>query len=181
MKSSTRTAIESNVQKLLATVDLDKPPIDLVKIARSLGVPIRREVLPKEVSGFLYRQDGESLIVVNSKQPPKRQRFTIAHEIGHLMLDHKRDEIHVDKAFLIKFRSDHPSSADDLEEIQANAFAAALLMPKSMLQRDLKRYHNGESMDDGALMALAERYDVSIQAFLIRLNTIDLPITLSDS
>lgn len=181
MKPSIRSAIEAKAQKILTSLGIDKPSVDLTRVARSLGVPIRHDVLPKEVSGFLYRQGDDALIVVNGKQPETRQRFTIAHEIGHLILDHKRDEIHVDKNFLIKFRSDHPSNAGDLEEIHANAFAAALLMPHSMMQKELKRYESGEAMDDSVLTALTEKFEVSMQALLIRLNTLGHTVTLAES
>lgn len=117
------------------------------------------------------------MIVVNSKHSPGRQRFTTAHEIGHFVLGHYENQIYVDKTYRVQFRSDarevpHP------EEVQANTFAAAMLMPKAMLREDLQRRARGYQIEDDVIDTLMERYKVSERALLIRLNTIGLGLTL---
>src|SRR3954470_4270018 len=74
-------------------------------------------------------KQGRYIIGINSSHPETRKRFTIAHEMGHLVL-HQLDQVHVDKQFLVKLRDDISSQAIDPHEIEANAFAAALLMPE---------------------------------------------------
>jgi len=177
MKAATRSAIDARVRRLLQEMQIVNPPIDVDAIAKSLGVPIFREPLRDGISGLLYREAGKAAIFVNRQTALSRQRFTIAHELGHYLLDHKSDDIHVDKDFRLMFRSDKAKGDSQPAETQANLFAATLLMPKEMLESDLRRF--GGSIDDGDILRLADRYGVSIQAFLIRLNSIDAAIRLS--
>ena len=176
MRRSVRKDIDARIAEVLAENKITGPPVDLEKIARRLRVPIYIQPLPKEISGFLHRDGSKALIAVNSKQPKTRQRFTIAHELGHLILDHKRDQVHVDKTFTIKFRINAPVA--DPEETQANFFAAALLMPEIMLKKELRNFRRDGVLDDGILTELTERYAVSMQALIIRLNTLGYTLML---
>ena len=177
MKRATKAMIDEKVRTLLRDTK-STVPVDLERIAVHLGILIRREVLEGDISGFLFRQGEHAAIVVNRRQPKTRQRFTIAHEIGHYCLDHKRDEIHVDRALGLKFRRGTPHGSDP-EEIQANAFAAALLMPKDSLSEDLLSFGPNGVIDDTAIHTLSVKYGVSIQALLIQLATIDLALTVA--
>jgi Zn-dependent peptidase ImmA (M78 family) len=178
MTRLSRRAIASHVSKLLDDCHIEQPPIDLGRVARHLGLKITYRELPKTISGFLHRRSsGGAMIVVNSKHLSGRQRFTIAHEIGHFVLGHYENEIYVDKTYKVQFRSDahevsHP------EEAQANTFAAALLMPKEMLAKDVRQRAHGHQIEDDVIDALMQRYRVSERALLIRLNTIGLGLTL---
>jgi len=176
MKRATRKAIEARSKKLLEDLRITKPPINLDAIADYLDVPIIREALASDISGFLYTEANRSAIIVNKTQRHHRQRFTIAHELGHLLLSHKRDQIHVDKGYVLNFRSDSVGEGSQSDEVQANAFAAMLLMPTEMLKADLNRLPR--PFDDTDIERLAEYYDVSIQAFLIRLNGLGKELTL---
>ena len=87
------------------------------------------------------------------------------------MLLHKGIEVHVDRAYRVNLRNDISSSAVDREEIEANRFAAKLLMPEDMLIADLK----GQEIDfedERRLEKLARRYSVSIQALTFRLTNL---------
>jgi Zn-dependent peptidase ImmA (M78 family) len=172
MKRSTQKEIDSRIAELLTQSDIAGPPIDLDRIAQRLEVPIYSKPLPKEISGFLHRDGSDALIAVNSKHPKTRQPFTIAHELGHLILNHKPDQVHVDKAFSIRFRANAFNA--DPEETKQISLPQALLMPESMLKNDLKPFRQGV-LDDGVLPELIERYGVSMQALIIRLNTLDTP------
>jgi Zn-dependent peptidase ImmA (M78 family) len=104
------------------------------------------------------------VIGVEISQSAERQRFTIAHEIGHLVL-HDLGEVHVDK---VNFRSSLSSTAENVEEVEANAFAAALLMPRALVMADLQgQVVNIE--DDRQIDWLSKRYGVSNQAMTYRL------------
>jgi Zn-dependent peptidase ImmA (M78 family) len=177
VKRTIRKAIDERIASLLAHNKITEPPIDVELIARRLKVPIYAKPLPKDISGFLHRDGANAIIAVNSKHVRSRRRFTIAHELGHLILDHKPDQVHVDKMFSIRFRANALNA--DPEETQANFFAAALLMPESMLRRDLEAFDHDGMLNDGVLTLLVERYSVSMQALIIRLNTLghtlDLP------
>src|SRR5207245_482886 len=99
---------------------------------------------------------------------PNRQRFTIAHEIGHLLL-HRGATFHVDEKSPIGFRNDRSSMATDEKEIEANQFAAELLMPRNFLDRDLGGLVE-EIEAEEAVDRLARKYQVSVQAMTVRLS-----------
>ncbi len=160
--------IRRRVEELL--VGLDTPPVDVFAIARGLGAEIRALDLESDVSGILYRDGGRKVIVVNAAHSKVRQRFTVSHEIGHLML-HKGDAVHVDEGFRINLRDPRAATAEDVEEIEANAFAANLLMPADWLKADL----GGETLDlqdEVEIDRLAGRYGVSSQAIIFRLTSL---------
>lgn len=178
MTRLTKRAIASYVNRLLYACDIEGPPVDVERIARHLSLTIAHEALPKTISGFLQRQpSGRATIVVNSNHLMGRQRFTIAHEIGHFVLGHYENEIYVDKTYRVQFRSDAPEVSHP-EEVQANTFAAALLMPKAMLREDVRQRAHGNNIEDDVIDTLMKRYGVSERALLIRLNTIGLGLTL---
>ena len=119
---------------------------------------------------------GEWAILVNADHAKARQRFTIAHELGHLLL-HGYTTAHADRAF--KFRDARSSEGSALEEIQANQFAAELLMPRELLLKAVRARpldHAADAADDDAfdawLASLARRFDVSKQAMAIRISSV---------
>jgi Zn-dependent peptidase ImmA (M78 family) len=159
--------IDSIVEELLAKCKIKGPAVAVDKIAKGEGATIVFTHFNNEVSGLLLRQGSEKTIAVEKEQPDARQRFTIAHELAHLML-HEGKELRVDKKFRVNLRSPESSTAEDVEEIEANAFAAGLLMPESFLKVDL-----GEVIldleDAEQVNRLAKRYKVSTQAMTLRL------------
>lgn len=119
---------------------------------------------------MLFREGSRAIIGVNSLHPKSRQRFTIAHELGHLEL-HETGEIHIDHRFLARRRDGVSSLAIDQDEIEANNFAAELLMPKFMLENDLAKLQV-DYEDEELPRWLADRYKVSLQAMAIRLSNL---------
>jgi Zn-dependent peptidase ImmA (M78 family) len=77
------------------------------------------ERLDSTITGLLLREGGAKLIAVNSAHHPRRQRFTIAHELGHPQM-HDGAYI-VDSTVRINRRDDLSSMATDSQEIEANA------------------------------------------------------------
>ena len=162
-----RFKIQKVVNELLDKFGFAGPPVPVRRLARCCGARIFQEGQEGDLSGFLYRKGKEIVIGVNTDQAPVRQRFTIAHELGHLLL-HDLDDLHVDHGFMVRLRSDVSSLGLDNDEMEANRFAAELLMPTRFLKEDLE----GTRMDltaDEMLRALAKRYGVSAQALAIRL------------
>ncbi|MCC2102681.1 MAG: ImmA/IrrE family metallo-endopeptidase [Hyphomicrobiales bacterium] len=155
-----------------ALQDLTQPPVDVMAVAARLGAEVRPFDLSADVSGILYREGDRRVIVVNQHHSVARQRFTIAHEIGHLAL-HKGEAVHVDEKFPIYFRDGRSTTAENVLEIEANAFAANLLMPADWLRADLDSMRIDFS-DDEALVRLADRYQVSTQAMALRLASLAL-------
>jgi Zn-dependent peptidase ImmA (M78 family) len=157
--------IQREVDSLLSKYGVIQPPIDIVRLAESEGAAISYERLEDELSGFLVPGQTNFAIGVNEWNPRTRQRFTIAHELGHHRL-HDFDDVHIDLAF--KLRSSISSKAVDIEEIEANTFAAWLLIPERMLLSDI-RSSGIDLEDDEQLRKLAVRYDVSQQSMSFRL------------
>ena len=89
---------------------------------------------------------------------PNRQRFSIAHELGHYILDH--NPVYSDA------EPEEISTPTSINEREANAFAAELLMPEEWVREDWKELKNSSQM--------AIRYIVSDQSMWIRLEDIRL-------
>ena len=176
MPLSTRRSeyIRNSVGKLLHLANVTNPPVPVERIARLRNAEIRYVSFDGDISGMLAREGNGFLIGVNTLHPKTRQRFTIAHEIGHLELNHLgqygEHEILIDRHFKVMLRDEKSSQASDPMEIEANAYAAELLMPTSMLivEREL-RSSGVDYEDDELIHNLAIRYKVSRQAMTFRL------------
>jgi len=168
--------IQKSVEGILQLAAVTKPPIPVERIAQIRNVEIRFVSFEGEISGLLAREGGHIIIGVNATHPRNRQRFTIAHELGHLELDHLdsgANEIHVDRHFKVMLRDERSSDALDPMEIQANAYAAELLMPASMLSSERELRSHGVDLEDDLLIRnLAQRYRVSTQAMTFRLSNL---------
>jgi Zn-dependent peptidase ImmA (M78 family) len=165
-----RKHIRSITAKLLASHRIHSAPIAVEMIAGDLGVEIQREPADDDLSGFLYRNRKRktAIIGVNANHHPNRQHFTIAHELGHFLL-HDFDDVHVDRRFKVWLRDEESGRGIDLEEKEANLFAAELLMPAIFLKEDVKEIGVVDLDDERALAKLARRYEVSTQAMTFRL------------
>jgi Zn-dependent peptidase ImmA (M78 family) len=157
-------------QQLLARLGIQSLPIPVEKIAKALGALVRFSPFDSELSGMVYIKDGVPIIGVNSMHHPNRQRFTIAHELGHLELHRQMitSSVHVDKNFPALMRDPKSSTGTEQIEIEANQFAAELLMPRALVDLAL-----GEKQfdidDDGPIEALAKKCRVSKQALEYRI------------
>ncbi len=171
---------EKRAKKLLEDHNIVKPPVPVDQIARRLGVILSFEPFDGEddISGILYRDGDTKIIGINSAHPDTRQRFSIAHELGHFVL-HKKD-LFVDKVVRVNFRDETSSQAVDIEEIAANAFAAELLMPREFIRTEMKRLLKKKSVieKDGLIEPLSRIFKVSPQAMEYRF--INLGILISE-
>ncbi len=166
---------ESVAQQLLQKTNLARIPVPVEDIAQALGVELLYRPLDSDTSGMLFREPSRTIIGVNSTHPATRQRFTIAHEIAHLQL-HKGRPLIVDSFIHVNRRDTKSSLATDAEEIQANAFAAELLMPAALLRQEVTRSLNARAMpsQDQLVQNLASRFQVSPQAMAYRLINLGL-------
>ena len=162
-----RKRVEQTVRELLGANQVSHPPIPVDRIAKRQGLMLRAEPLESTLSGFLYRAGDRAVVGTNSLQPQVRQRFTVAHELGHFML-HELEELHVDRQVHFKLRSKLSSQGTDDDEIEANLFAAEILMPRDMIANDVRRLGAIDVIDD-KITSLAQRYRVSVQAMTLRL------------
>jgi Zn-dependent peptidase ImmA (M78 family) len=139
--------------------------LDIEGLIRLYPIEIRKEPLPQEISGKLWKQEEQWIISVNSTHPAARRRYTLAHEFGHYCLHRNNRPAFEDIAF---FRKEANVSTIEYE---ANLFASELLMPERFVRAAI-------SEDVLTLKALAERFDVSLLAMRRRL--IDLGYNLID-
>ena len=155
---------EDQAQQLLEELGIDVVPVPVERIPGMLGAELRYSPLDEELSGMAYVKDGVPIIGVNSLHHPNRQRFTIAHEIAHVRMhrDFITNSVHVDKTYPISvLRRDKLSAAGtEYLEIQANKFAAALLVPRKKLEQFLSE-RQIDIDDEGALDACARKFRVS--------------------
>jgi Zn-dependent peptidase ImmA (M78 family) len=153
----------------------ERLPIDVRWIAKTLGMTVvERPQLSKSgygtISGLLLRREGSTICIINKDHPPTRRRYSIAHEIGHFML-HPPEEAYIDVAA----RSDKSSDGTDPREIEANAFAAVLLMPEHLLRQRVPRPLDISFEDDAdAIRQLAKAFHVSTTAMTYRLLNLGL-------
>lgn len=158
--------------EILRILEIHEVPIPVERIASDLGAIVRHVPLDEELSGIIYIKNERKIIGVNALHHIHRQRFTIAHEIGHLILHSDRIErqVHVDKRFPVIFHRDAQSTQGiDRIEIEANQFAAALLMPEDIIRRVVGKQHE---IDDNPIETLARRLRVSRQALEFRIGSL---------
>jgi Zn-dependent peptidase ImmA (M78 family) len=158
---------EKRAADLLERIGISRPPVPVEKIAASLGAHVAYEAFDGEVSGMLYREDGgRALIGVNSTHVSTRQRFTLAHEIAHLVM-HKGDPVFIDRLVRVNWRDGRPGP----KEIEANAFAAELLMPRTLMNREIDRVlaRSRQIAPEQLIAKLAETFRVSQEAMGYRL------------
>lgn len=118
-----------------------KIPVILNEIVKELGIPVKAEQL--ECDGLSRMdQNGLCFIMYKPSVPVTRQRFTVAHEIGHIVLEH------------LHLGSDTSQSLGSTQEKEADAFAGELLIPSS----DLKKFTKDK---DKTIEDIVERYQVS--------------------
>ena len=146
------------------TGDDIRVPVDPFDIATSMGVRVYEKVLGEKQDGYLdLDRYGHPVIYVNESHPRTRQRFTCAHEIGHLV-DARNQGIAVGTWH----RGELAASGTDDDEIYANRFAAALLMPKPAL---LKQVDRGLTTAE-----LASRFRVSKKSMQWRLENLGVQV-----
>jgi Zn-dependent peptidase ImmA (M78 family) len=156
--------IQREVDSLLAKHNVTRLPVAIDEIAQGEGAEISYERLEGDLCGFFVSGKTNVVIGVNKWHHPNRQRFTIAHELGHSVL-HDIDDVHVDKEF--KYRSPISAKVIDIEEIEANTFAAWILIPERMLLSDISNV-GIDLQDDERVRELAKKYAVSQQSMSFR-------------
>jgi Zn-dependent peptidase ImmA (M78 family) len=169
MRFRPRSQIEAQAASVLERTGALRVPVPVVKVARLLNLRVEAAALGDGISGILVVTGGRGIIGYNRDHAPVRQRFTVAHEIGHFCLHQSEGHLFIDKAYAAVYRRDRSSSSGaDQQEIQANQFAGALLMPEALVLQEFQSL-DFDLGDEGALDRLAGRFEVSSQAMSIRL------------
>jgi len=174
-------AIERKAFNVLRKADALCAPVELAKVAATLNVQLHEAPVEDNVSGVLLVEGDQRHVLVNKTHSSNRQRFSIAHELGHLVLHHKQgDRLHIDTNYRLYQRVGTPgsdayqepgSSTTPQQEREANQFASALLMPAELL---VAAAEERDFWDEVDVAALASLFHVSEQAMAIRLQQLDI-------
>lgn len=124
------------------------------------GIDVVVQDLGEGFDGLAVASEEARLVIANVTSLPARQRFTIAHELGHLLASDDQ-QIHSDEDIF------GAESKRGESEVRANAFAAAFLMPADVLTA-------AGVLDEDAFCALATRLSVSPSALAYRLANLRL-------
>jgi len=149
---------------------LTEPPINVYKALSDTEIRIRMTSLNTISGAFIpaaaHRCAG---VLINASQPPDRQRFSAAHELGHCVLGHAGSGTEEIVSPL--------GRRFGAREVEADSFASELLMPVNLLTKEISHLPVSGSL--GALVySLADRFLVSFQAMIYRLANVSA-ITLS--
>lgn len=136
-------------RNILKALKIEEPPINIRAVIqylsknRGITIDLLAYNLPEKVSGAHAKRGDKHIITYNRNHHPNRQRFTVAHELGHLLLEHVELQNNEED-----FVSRKP------EETAANKFAAELLVPLEFLKGDFEKGVKDVKM-------LANKYQVS--------------------
>lgn len=143
------------------SAEFSSPPIPVLEIAERNGVDVVFADfgnLKDKVAGFCDFK--EQKLFVNDADPFSRQMFTMAHELGHWMLHRSIFEADPER-YPVLPRFHEPDMNDPLE-MEANSFAANLLVPERLLK----------PVRSAPVSALASTFGVSISMMEVRLKNV---------
>lgn len=135
--------------------------------ARAFGVDVAVAELPPGVDGFTWQADGFRLVLLSPTDVWTRQRFTLAHELGHIMAEDAQDPV-------VEGRI-RPGRDRALTEMRANAFASSLLMPEPQVRDRARQAVDGDDgLSQESFARMVVDFKVSPSAFAARLRQLDL-------
>jgi Zn-dependent peptidase ImmA (M78 family)/DNA-binding XRE family transcriptional regulator len=152
--------------ELLEKAKVGAPPINVEDLCRKCGVLVLARSFPEALSGLVFAYQDGAVIGINSSHPDTRQRFTMAHELGHYILRHHERSRGHEERFHLDLIDGTPPGFDWRAERAANDFAADLLMPRRFMAAAFR-----ESQDP---VKLAAKFDVSQVTMGIRLQELGL-------
>lgn len=138
--------------------------LDVLDMVNKLGgVVYERGYIGVNGNSMIIKDDGSFDIYVSAMDSEDRQRFTIAHELGHYFIHYLQDTSGTPKTQY--YRTSYAQGGR--EEYEANIFAASLLMPEQKFKQHFK-------LRDGDLSAVARDFGVSIAAAGVRARSLEL-------
>jgi Zn-dependent peptidase ImmA (M78 family) len=160
--------IEKKAKELLIAYGLYKVPVDIFSLVKKIGIDIRTaEFTNDNIAGTILKKNKDLKIIVNKNDFAERQRFTIAHELGHYLLhfENKPNSIYVEM---------HRSEVKNIEETEANYFASALLMDEDLIKREFKKVIKMRFPEATTIAVMANLFKVSLTAMTYRLGNLGL-------
>jgi len=145
-------------------------PVQVEYLVAALGLKLEWKELDEDTSGMIESEGNSFKITVNSTHSYSRQRFTIAHELGHYMMHRNLigDGLCDDRMYRSKNCKIQNPNVGHEQERSANRFAANLLMPDELVKKQKNNVPAGEEPEKW----LARQFQVSQQAMEIKLRNI---------
>lgn len=145
--------------------------IDLFKDCERLGYKLVRYPLGEEADlGFVLQKDSDMVIFTNTSSRLAREIFTLAHEIGHIVLHMENSSSFIDDNTTISSRS------TDEKEKEANYFASCLLMPGDKIDKFLDveiADFSGNGLTAMDIARIMSEFNVSFEMALNRLESLE--------
>lgn len=162
--------IERIVNKIIEDNNICEAPVNLEQICHLFEIDVEPIDADDNLSGFFVVGDNNRKIIgYNKSHNENRRRFTIAHELGHFYLHFKGEQkIFIDNNSHKFFRNEKSSSGEIRREREANAFAAALLMPSSLIENEIEKLQNIENLST-IIKKLSTAFKVSQQSVHFRI------------
>lgn len=110
--------------RVLINENVTELPVKVTDLCRGMGIQVHAFTPVDENDGISTIINGDAHILVSSQCPAARQRFTVAHELGHILLGHVGE---------YKLINREPSPKDNPIEQAANVFASRILAPACVL------------------------------------------------
>jgi len=159
------------------------PPIDLSPIIKELNIKILKNFDTNNIHniGYIKVENNDIIIWINPLKNlyPTRERFTIAHELGHLFLHIAPNNINAE--FEDTEENLMRNNYWNFQEYEANNFAARLLMPKELILTYANKLYNQYKIEHSSLPTkeefikiMAEVFNVSKTAMEYRLKNIGI-------
>ncbi|MCG8617580.1 MAG: ImmA/IrrE family metallo-endopeptidase [Desulfobacterales bacterium] len=149
--------------KVRLALDMKTSPYDPEEAISKLGGSIEIKDINQDIDAILLKSGNDSFKIHLNDKSSNRNRFTLAHELGHLFLhmgfiiDREKWDAIDSFEDSVYFRSDTYS----LQEFEANEFAASFLMPKEEFIEISEDYLNNNKYDLGPI---ADHFQVSVKA-----------------
>lgn len=133
-----RKKVFSAVEEVLRENFVNEPPVSLTQILRNYGLSWRYDNLNasgfKQVAGFIDPLKKEIVVNEADKGPISHREFTLAHELGHWLLHRTELQQYPDR-YAVLYYTPLGQMNNDPVEVEANLFAAHLLVPEHLLKQ----------------------------------------------
>ena len=162
--------------EILDMLEMKEAPFNPFEVARKLNIRVETtlDYDKLDTEGQIsVDESGEPIIWINPIKSEARQRFTLAHELGHLANDILPS---LDDPIIDRYETLYRSNAYGGIETKANQFAAMLLMPLKPLEGFIQecRRDNPKLTAKEAILLISSKFEVSKQAVFHRLQNLDL-------
>jgi Zn-dependent peptidase ImmA (M78 family) len=161
------TTPERLLQALFKQIPAPPIPVPVDEIALALDIERIQEL---ETDGFegglvMFSDKSSGIILINKSSPRQRRRFTVGHELGHFLnpwhIPATNEGFRCTASDMRKFGSPPRNDNAAQMEVEANRFAAGLLMPDAQFRKDLRQLGGPEMQN---ILTLADKYDTSKEA-----------------